>query len=284
MPLPPPEAHVICGALVAIDVVARALRLRPILLGLGHAVPFTRVVALTLTCDAACAVTPYRAGGDATRLAALRRAGVPLPPAVAALVADTLVTWPVLLVVGVVVAVLGGATWWRAPLASASRAGLGSWPLGLALATALVGAAAIGAAALRRSRRRGPARTDVGIHGRPRLSPRLVAMTLPLTLVAVTCRVLVLPVLMSAEAAPFSFAGAVAGSFLLVYSQLLLPLPSGVGAVDVGLLAGAPENGGALPLLLLWRLYTSGLSLLLGLGALPLALGRTRKHEDEPSP
>jgi uncharacterized membrane protein YbhN (UPF0104 family) len=67
------------------------------------------------------------------------------------------------------------------------------------------------------------------------------------------------------------------GSFALLYSQLLLPMPAGIGAVDFGFLAGVagdlgPERTG---LLLAWRLYTVGLGALLGAALALHSLGWT---------
>jgi hypothetical protein len=57
------------------------------------------------------------------------------------------------------------------------------------------------------------------------------------------------------------------GSFALLYSQLVLPLPAGAGAVDLGFLGGVAGNlgDGAGGLLLAWRFYTVGAGAMLGL-------------------
>ncbi len=56
------------------------------------------------------------------------------------------------------------------------------------------------------------------------------------------------------------------GSFALLYSQLLLPTPSGAGAVELGFLGGAAGDLGdrAGWLLLAWRFYTNGAGVVLG--------------------
>ena len=50
------------------------------------------------------------------------------------------------------------------------------------------------------------------------------------------------------------------GSFALLYSQLVLPTPSGAGAVELGFLGGAAGDLGERAgwLLLAWRFYTNG--------------------------
>ena len=223
MPLPALEAHVVCAALVAADIIARALRLRAILRGLGQEVPFARLVALTLTCDAACALTPYRAGGDPARVGALTRAGVPWKRAVAALVAEATVMWPVTLAVGGLLAAWGGATWWRALASGAAKIGPVVWPPSATLVFVLATSMAAGAVALRRLRRRLPGWTRAEGRGRLPISPRLLLATAALTLVTVSARVLVLPVLLSAGSETTSLGAALAGSFALLYCQLLLP-------------------------------------------------------------
>jgi uncharacterized membrane protein YbhN (UPF0104 family) len=55
------------------------------------------------------------------------------------------------------------------------------------------------------------------------------------------------------------------GSFTLLYSQMVLPTPAGAGVVELGFMGGAAgefQNNGWL--LLAWRFYTTGLSVLLG--------------------
>jgi uncharacterized membrane protein YbhN (UPF0104 family) len=58
------------------------------------------------------------------------------------------------------------------------------------------------------------------------------------------------------------------GSFVLLYSQLVLPTPAGAGAVDLGFLSGMAGDLGAgnAALLIAWRFYTVGAGTLLGLG------------------
>jgi uncharacterized membrane protein YbhN (UPF0104 family) len=65
------------------------------------------------------------------------------------------------------------------------------------------------------------------------------------------------------------------GSFVLLYSQLVLPTPAGVGAVEFGFLSGmAGDLGDApTPLLLAWRLYTVGAGALLGAGLAVASFG-----------
>lgn len=67
------------------------------------------------------------------------------------------------------------------------------------------------------------------------------------------------------------------GSFLLVYGQLVLPTPAGVGVVELGFLGGAAgELGGGIGLLLAWRWWTSGVPVLGGLAVVAVARARGR--------
>jgi uncharacterized membrane protein YbhN (UPF0104 family) len=79
--------------------------------------------------------------------------------------------------------------------------------------------------------------------------------------------VAVLPVLASSlpHAPPLGLL--LVGSFALLYSQLVLPTPSGAGAVELGFLGGAAGNlaGSGTSLLLAWRFYTTGIGIFLGI-------------------
>jgi uncharacterized membrane protein YbhN (UPF0104 family) len=90
--------------------------------------------------------------------------------------------------------------------------------------------------------------------------------SLPLSFVNLAARVAILPVLALTLPEPPAMGPMLVGSFALLYSQLLLPTPSGAGAVELGFLGGAVgdlgENQGWL--LLAWRWYTSGIGVVLG--------------------
>jgi uncharacterized membrane protein YbhN (UPF0104 family) len=232
------EGHALCLALVAVDVGARALRFREALRALGHALPLRRAIALSLAADAASAVTPFRLGGDVARVVGLERAGVPRWRAVAALVAESLHTWPVVLLCGALLAWLYGGAWWTA-LRSAR----------LSAAAALLGTAIVVAIVVVLWRRRPPGRA---------------LLMLPLSAVALGARLAILPVLVWSWSAHVPSGPSWLASFALVHGPLLLPTPSGAGAVDLGLLAAVPSGGNAAVLLVFWRIYTSGLGAVAG--------------------
>jgi uncharacterized membrane protein YbhN (UPF0104 family) len=90
--------------------------------------------------------------------------------------------------------------------------------------------------------------------------------SVPMSLVNLITRVAILPVLALTLPNPPALGPMIVGSFALLYSQLLLPTPSGAGAVELGFLGGAAGDLGAEQgwLLLAWRFYTSGIGVVLG--------------------
>jgi uncharacterized membrane protein YbhN (UPF0104 family) len=92
--------------------------------------------------------------------------------------------------------------------------------------------------------------------------------SVPLSFVNVAARVAILPVLTLTLPSPPPLGPAALGSFALLYSQLILPTPSGAGAVELGFLGGAAGDLGAGRgwLLLAWRGYSNGVGVLLGAG------------------
>ena len=81
--------------------------------------------------------------------------------------------------------------------------------------------------------------------------------SIPLSLVNLITRVAILPVLALALDNPPAMGPMILGSFALLYSQLVLPTPSGAGAVELGFLGGAAGDlgDGQAWLLLAWRLF-----------------------------
>ena len=88
-----------------------------------------------------------------------------------------------------------------------------------------------------------------------------------LTAISMTAQVAILPLLLVPVMPAVNMGGAVLGSFTLLYGQLFLPTPAGVGGVELGFVVGL---GPALApiaiarLLLAWRIYTIVLGALLG--------------------
>lgn len=275
MRLSPLEAHLLCIAIVSLDVLARSLRLRWYLRGFGTELPIAHAFTATLWGDAAAGLTPLRFGGEAAKFAGLIRGGVRPPIALLGLGLEAAVTYPLVAAFGVGLAWLYAPSWWAEAGPLMGDALLTAWPwlVGILLVT-LAGAWL----ALRWHRRQpGTAGgTGGGARAAFRRVPRWIILAgIPLSLYNIVARTLVLPLLALTLPQHPPFGVMMLGSFALLYSQLLLPMPAGVGAVDFGFLAGiagdlGPERAG---LLLVWRIYTVGLGALVGAGLALRTLG-----------
>jgi uncharacterized membrane protein YbhN (UPF0104 family) len=266
MILSPAAAHLACLGLVGADLAARTVRLRALAAGLRHPVTGRESLAVNLLADAGSALTPLRLGGEPARLLGLLRAGVPAIAAFSLMGIEVLITWPLTLLAGLGLAAGFAPAWLELALPGFTRE-LGRLALPLAIVTALsVIAALVGWRWLQAAGHR-PRRSIRRFRVYWRRMPRgAMLAAVPLTLVNVATRTALLPVLALAtpDAPP---AGVVlVGSFALVYGQLFLPTPAGVGAVELGFLAGAAGEFGAREAALLgwWRFYSVGLTALLG--------------------
>jgi uncharacterized membrane protein YbhN (UPF0104 family) len=267
------QAHLICVALVAIDLIARTWRIQWILLGLRFPVSFREVLTLNTVGDAAAAVTPLRLGGEPARLAAMTHARVPLAANVVALLIEVVVMWPIILAVGGWLAVIYAPHWWRAAAPSMGQTAQEGWHW-------LAGVVALSAIAWWLMRRYFPRASYTVRRGTRRAlayTRRMPAWPLlasiPLTLVSVAARVAILPVLALTLPVPPPLGPLAFVSFALLHVQLLLPTPSGAGVVELGFLGGAVGDFGGRhrSLLLVWRFYTTFVLVALG-----IALGAQR--------
>lgn len=261
------QAHLICIALVGTDFVARTWRMQWLLVGLKHPLPFGQVFVHTVLGEAASSLTPLRLGGEPARAWAMTREGVPVTVGVVGIGVELLVMTPVMIAGAALVFLVLAPDWWSSVGPTISGGVRRRWPWVMLVAALLVVAwllmhrvAPAAGAALRREL----AAARMYVRGLPRWP--LIACAL-LTVVSAAARVAILPVL--ALTLPYlSPAGTVVvGSFVLLFSQLLLPTPAGVGAVELGFLGGAAGEMGAdeARLLLVWRFYTTILGIILGL-------------------
>jgi uncharacterized membrane protein YbhN (UPF0104 family) len=258
-------------ALVGIDVLLRAVRLR-LLLRTGPGARLTQAVAVNAVGDAASAVTPARLGGEAARFIGLRTIGIGGPHAVVTLGVERVVDLSLVALVTLGAALTLGGRGFRDVQALLERLvspGALPWLVG-------VGFLVIGAAvAAYRYRARLPRAVQHSIGEAWRDARALSAWTLlatgALTLLSMLVRIAVLPLLLWARAPIPDPVPVFLGSFALLYSQLVLPTPAGAGGVELGFMVGV---GTALPpgetaaLLLVWRAYTLGVPA--GLGGLVL--------------
>jgi glycosyltransferase involved in cell wall biosynthesis len=253
----------------------KTLRLKRILVASGHDLPLRRLLAITLTCDAACAVTPHRAGGEPARIVGMLHAGIPLRDALLAVASETIQTWPVICCCGAALLWFFGLDWWSAFVAGSAKL-LDRMRLAIVFVPLIVSLAWWqGARALRLMRTIDLARAGAPRTGRLELSLALLTATVPLTILAVSARVFLLPVLaLTLPDAP-DLGRTVMGSFVLIHSQLILPSPSGAGVVDIGFLAELGGSARTCALLFLWRFFVSGLGLALGVVAAVTTYGRS---------
>ncbi|HEX7917795.1 MAG TPA: lysylphosphatidylglycerol synthase transmembrane domain-containing protein [Gemmatimonadales bacterium] len=256
--------HLVCVALVATDQVARALRIWILDRALGHPIRLRQALAANLIGDAACAVTPMRLGGEPTRLATFLHAGVPATASFVAIAFEVITMWPMVILTALGLA-LRFAPGWIDSTAPALLEGLErtwSWLLAAVVVSFILWLLVRRRVKLTPRLTRRPWRR-VRVYWRRMRVTTLIASAL-LGFLNVASRTAILPVLMLALPEPPPLGPALLGSFALLYSQLALPTPSGMGIVDLGLLAGAAgaTGEGGVTLLLWWRFYTG----LIGVG------------------
>ena len=262
----PVAAHLTALGLVTLDVLVRAARIRPLVPGTTN-LSLGRAIAVNAYGETAAALTPGRVGGDPARYIGFHRAGVDSAGALAALAVEALIDWVLLLAAAVLLAVLfgdAGAAGVRRLLDVARS------PQGRALIAVVLVVTVLGAFVARRLRRRLATAATVPLAAawqRARqLRWRTVALATALTAVSLVARTAVLPVLVAGH--PEIHTGAVVlGSFALLYGQLFLPTPAGVGGVELGFVggfAGTLSAGELAALLVAWRVYTLILGATLG--------------------
>jgi uncharacterized membrane protein YbhN (UPF0104 family) len=269
------EAHLLCLVIVVLDILGRSFRLRWYLKGLGTDLPVSHALTATAWGDAAAGFTPLRFGGEAAKFAGLIRGGVRPGTALLGLGLEAIVTYPLVFLFGFWLALNYAPSWWTEARPLLGEAIVTGWPW---LVGIVVLAVLGGWAALRWHHRQAPAEGESAGSLRSAVNrvPRWVILAgIPLSFYNILGRTLVLPLLAATLPEHPPFGVMMLGSFALLYSQLLLPMPAGAGAVDFGFLAGVagnlgPARGG---LLLAWRFYTVGLGALLGLAIAAHTLG-----------
>jgi uncharacterized membrane protein YbhN (UPF0104 family) len=269
------EATLVCMALVVIDLFARAWRIQWIIQGLGHRIGFWDSFVLNAFGDAACALTPLRLGGEPARLAGMLRSRVPPTAAFVAISLEVLAAWPVILVAAGWLAWRYAPSWWSMAGPRLAEAGAKAWPWVLLVAVVSVVlwwyVRRVASPAVRHVRR--PVRRAMVYWRRMPRWP-LVA-SLPMSFLNLATRVAILPVLASTLPEPPELWPMVLGSFALLYSQMILPTPSGAGTVELGFLGGAAGDLGSRAgwLLLAWRFYSNGIGVILGIALAAHAYG-----------
>jgi len=269
------DATLACLALVLVDLIVRAWRIQWIVRGLGHRITFRDSFVLNAYGDAACALTPLRIGGEPARLAGMLRSRVPATAAFVAISLEVLAAWPVILVAGGWLAWRHAPDWWTHAGPQLAQTTREAWPWVIVVTVVSVAvwwyARGVASPALRHVRR--PVRRALVYWRRMPTWPLLAS--LPLSFLNLATRVAVLPVLALTLPTPPELGPMLVGSFALLYSQLILPTPSGAGAVELGFLGGAAGDLGARAgwLLLAWRFFTTGVGGVLGIGLAAHAYG-----------
>ncbi len=260
-------ANVICLALVAVDFGARAWRIRLLVRWLGYPLSFRDAFVVNAIGDGACAISPARLLGEPARIAGLSLTATPVSAALVAAGYEIIAYWPVVVAFGLALAAAFVPAWLSDIGPDFVVAAAQAWPW-LALITVLTIVAAVIARNLGRRlspKLAHPAR-NFATHWR-RMPKSLVLLTVPLTLINLVTRTAILPVLALALPDSPPLGPVIVGSFALLYSQVLLPTPAGVGGVEFGFLTGAAGDFGSAEtsLLLWWRWWTSGIGIVLGL-------------------
>lgn len=271
MPLSTVEAHLLCLVLVLVDIVARSYRLRWYLHGFKRELSFRDALNATTWGDAAAGLTPLRFGGEAAKFAGLIRGGIPAGLSVMTLALEAIITYPLVALVGAWLAWQFAPDWWSQVRPMLDDALLAAWPwiigilvvTGLALYLGLRWRRAFSFGASPDAHSSAPSLRTA--FGSTPVAP--LALGAGISLFNVLARTAVLPILALTLPDHPPLGILLIGSFALLYSQLVLPTPAGVGAVDLGFLAGVAGNlGPAAPgLLLAWRIYTVGIGAGIGI-------------------
>ena len=259
-------ANLLCIALVVIDLAARTWRIQWILWGTEHRISFIDSLALNSVGDAAAAATPNRIGGEPARLGGMILSGVPASAGLVAIAIETVVMWAVNIAVGIWLAVAYAPEWWATAGPLLEHTFRHSWPWVVALLIAGVGTWWLVrkyAPNLSHSMRRGTRRAGIYFRRMPMWPLVMGAVT---TFVSVAARVALLPVLAQTLPDPPPLGPLCFVSYALIFSQLLLPTPSGGGVIEIGFLGGAVGDLGDndRKLLVFWRFYATVVLVVLG--------------------
>lgn len=262
----PAAAHVTCLGLVALDFLVRGWRIQWLMRGLGSHLPLRDAFVVNALGDAANALTPLRLGGEPARVAAMLRSGVRLTAVLVGVTLEAVISRLALISVAVWLIWQYAPVWWvtAGPGLRSGAASAWPWIVLILIAGVLLWRYTQRAVSPATKRLRRPMRRVlVYLRRMPRWP--LVA-SVPLSVIAIATRIAILPVLTLTLPSPPPLGPVIFGSFALLYSQMVLPTPSGAGVVELGFLGGAAGELGEGQgwILLAWRFYTNGLGVLLG--------------------
>lgn len=296
-PLLPWWAHGGALGVVAVEIVARSLKLRWSALAIGMELPFRTSTRVILGGDFAAGITPGRSGAEPARYLILAEAGWPAAASILVLFIELFLELVSLIITAVLLTLLfreaGGiigllmgviAAW----VLLVGGAGVGGWFLARhhsrGKPPAFARRLGFNAGAWRRVQRALKAlRRSMG-QLRSAKKRILLAATLA-SVLHIFARITVLAVLLQGMAPDTAVAPLVVWSLVLMFGSSIAPAPGGGGAVEFsfklafGSLLAASVLAGAL---LWWRFYTFYLYLLLGaLAAGSTVLRALRERPDE---
>lgn len=262
----PLAAHAICLGLVALDFLVRGWRIQWLMRGLGSRLPLPDAFVVNLLGDAANALTPLRLGGEPARVAGMLRSGIRLTAVLVGVTLEAVISRLALIAVAAWLIWQYAPVWWVTAGPSLRAAASNAWPwiVLVLIAGVLLWRHTQRAVSPATKRLRRPMRRVLVYLRRMPRGP-LVA-SIPLSVIAIVTRIAILPVLTLTLPSPPPLGPVIFGSFALLYSQMVLPIPSGAGVVELGFLGGAAGELGEGQgwILLAWRFYTNGLGVLLG--------------------
>lgn len=262
----PLAAHGACLGLVILDFLVRAWRIQWIMKGLGCPLTLRDAFVVNTFGDAANALTPMRLGGEPARIAGMMRIGARMTAILVGITIEAVISRLVLIAVGAWLIWKYAPAWWVTAGPGLRTAATNAWPW---ILLAMIAGILLWRYTQRtvspstRRLRRPLRRVLVYLRRMPRWP--LVA-SLPLSVIPMATRIAILPVLALTLPSPPPMGPVIFGSFALLYSQMVLPTPSGAGVVEFGFLGGAagPLGEGQGWILLAWRFYTNGLGVLVG--------------------
>jgi uncharacterized membrane protein YbhN (UPF0104 family) len=262
----PLTAHAICLGLVVLDFLARGWRIQWIMQGLGSPLRLRDAFVVNAFGDAANALTPMRLGGEPARVAGMVRSGARLTATLVGITLEAVISRVALIAVAAWLIWRYAPAWWVTAGPSLRAGASRAWPwlvLVLVLGLLLWHYTQRAVTPVSRRLRRPMRRVLVYLRRMPRWP--LVA-GLPFSVIPIATRIAILPVLTLTLPSPPPLGPVIFGSFALLYSQMVLPTPSGAGVVELGFLGGAAGQLGEGQgwILLAWRFYTNGLGVLLG--------------------
>jgi uncharacterized membrane protein YbhN (UPF0104 family) len=261
------EAHLLCLALVLADILARSYRLRWYLQGFQRELSVYDALNATTWGDAAAGLTPLRFGGEGAKFAGLMRGGIPAGLSVMTLALEAILTYPLVALVGAWLAWQFAPDWWSQvrPLLGDALTAAWPWIAGVIVATAVAVYVGVRWRRVLGAEVAHPRQSLRALFGATPVRPLFLGALV--SLYNVLARTAVLPLLAFTLPSHPPLGILLIGSFALLYSQLVLPTPAGVGAVDLGFLAGVAGNLGpdAPGLLLAWRIYTVGIGAGIGI-------------------